>query len=170
MSHAHFASPGNLGYPSTPSPCAPIENAGIRTGEIIAWRCWRRRRPNGLLESMAVAAVWVPGEAMTMNTVKSLTPPFHIPIKRLPIYAGEGVHAFKTLDMVKFEYGVAGLHGTIVYGAVALWGEVIEHEHGYRAEFGMVHSIHSVKNHGRDDPETETILRKMYNVEEASHG
>jgi len=38
-------------------------------------------------------------------------------------------------------YGSAHGH---VFGTVALWGEVIEHEEGFRGEFGKVNSIDQI--------------------------
>jgi hypothetical protein len=106
------------GFYTSPEP-EPIEDAGISAGEIIGHRAWRVH--NGLLQSMAVDTVWAPNEVME-----------GIPDN------GLGVHAFKTASAVLTEYGC---HGPVAIGTVLLWGEVIEHELGYRAEFGKVNSI-----------------------------
>ena len=50
-----------------------------------------------------------------------------------------GVHSFKSLGLA-LEYA----HGpidTMVVGTIAIWGEVIEHERGYRAENACVASL-----------------------------
>lgn len=102
----------------------PIEDAGIRAGEIIAYRAWMWSR--GLLRSMAANFAWIPGEIVGGD----------------PIKAGLGVHAFKTLGDAVGQYGgFANDTNAVVFGTVALWGDVIEHEKGYRAEFGAVRSI-----------------------------
>jgi hypothetical protein len=107
--------------PYTPPEPEPIENAGISAGEIIGHRVWRVT--GGLLRSMAVDTVWAPNEVM----------------EGIPhIENGQGVHAFKTESLALTEY--AGLPD-IAVGTVLLWGDVIEHELGYRAQFGKVNSI-----------------------------
>jgi hypothetical protein len=120
---AQFLTPTQLAYAQqcayTPPEPEPIEDAGISAGEIIGHRAWRVH--NGLLQSMAVDTVWAPNEVME-----------GIPDN------GLGVHAFKTASAVLTEYGC---HGPVAIGTVLLWGEVIEHELGYRAEFGKVNSI-----------------------------
>lgn len=103
-----------------------IEDAGIRAGEIIGWRAWMVT-DRGLLASMVACNVWKPGEPMKADVMLST--------------AG-GVHAFKTLDQANRQYGWWAFGGSrVALGEVALWGEVIEHDGGWRAEFGAVHSI-----------------------------
>lgn len=97
----------------------PIEDAGISAGEIIAWRCWKWR--HGFLWSMATDAAWVPGETMTGDVTHT------------------GVHAWKEVRGA-VEYAV-GHSCLVIVGQIKLWGDVIEHERGYRAENGKVDSI-----------------------------
>lgn len=113
-----------------------VEDAGIRAGEIIGWRAWYVR--GGLLVSMAVAAKWIPGQPMTGDPKTS------------------GVHAFKERKRVLYTYGNIGI---IVIGRVALWGEVIEHEMGYRAEFGQVESLDEIRGGTQDQLDA---LRALY--------
>jgi hypothetical protein len=47
------------------------------------------------------------------------------------------------MDQVKTQYGPA--EHAIAYGAVALWGEVIEHDYGYRGQYAKVVRIMEVK-------------------------
>lgn len=105
----------------------PLENAGIRAGEIIGYRAWYLR--DGLLYGMFISNyAWKPQA-----------------IERCPKVDrnwGAGLHAFKTLEKAKREYeAFAGIGETVVFGEVALWGEVIEHERGYRAEFAAVRKL-----------------------------
>jgi len=102
-----------------------IEEAGIRAGEINAFRAWRVHS-DGLLHSMHITHyVWTPNGIEKAE----LDNP----------YGGCGIHAYKTLERAKSEYGVNS-SGT-VYGKVALWGEVIEHEWGYRAQYAKITQI-----------------------------
>lgn len=106
------------GYdPGAPEPA--IEDAGIRAGEIRAWRCWKLR--DGFLTSMAVdQIVWGPSEPMKQDD-------------------GPGVHAWKTLSAA-LSYA-RGYGRSIVVGQVDLWGEITEHERGYTAEYAAVASV-----------------------------
>jgi hypothetical protein len=98
----------------------------IVVGEIVAYRAWMLR--DGLLASVAVDTIWRPGE-----TMQSVNPP--------SAYLNyEGIYAFKDLGTLRSEFS----EHSYVLGCVDLWGEVIETEHGYRAEFARVHSIISM--------------------------
>ena len=105
------------------TPPRTIEDAGIRTGEVIGYRCWKYR--HGLLWSMATDYAWIPGEVVHGDPDK-----------------GVGVHAFKSLGHAVGQYAAHGGYGLqLVFGAVALWGTVIEHEIGWRGEYGAVEQI-----------------------------
>jgi hypothetical protein len=85
---------------------------------------------------------WKPGEIMEGD----------------PSVYGEGIHAFKDL-LGMGHYGNLYLEeGTIVSGTVELWGEVYEHERGYRASKAAIASID-------DSPFYDAAaLRKLYGL------
>jgi hypothetical protein len=97
-----------------------IEDAGIRAGEIIGYRAWFLN--DGLLHSMYASFIWFPG---VVERAHEITESW-----------GTGLHAFKTLHEARQQYTYAN-----VWGEVALWGDVFEHEKGYRAEFAAVRRI-----------------------------
>lgn len=111
------------------APSKPVvENCGIVLGEIEAFRAWRVF--NGLLVSMAVDDVWLPGEPMKATDVD--------------VYNMHGAHAFKTLRQARNYMKDQDQHITLflrdvrahfAIGRVKLWGTIVEHETGYRAEF-----------------------------------
>lgn len=72
---------------------------------------------------MSANAVWAPGEPMEGKT-KSTS-------------EHNGVYAYKTAKDFLTNHAEA-LH---VYGRVALWGDIIEHELGYRAQFAKIISL-----------------------------
>lgn len=51
-----------------------------------------------------------------------------------------GVYAFKTLAELKADVGERA-PGGYCYGQVKLWGRIVEHEYGYRAEYARVLSL-----------------------------
>ncbi len=136
-------SPGGLAGNINPSTQVPppqvFEDAGIRAGEVIAYRCWRLR--DGQLFSVFQSDVcWEPGKVMEGDA-----------------FSGDGVHAFKSI-LLMAEYG--GYHGgeNIVTGTVDMWGDVYEHERGYRASKAAVRSID-------DSPYYDAkALRRMYGL------
>jgi hypothetical protein len=101
-----------------------IQDAGIRAGEIVGYRCWVYWE--GLLYSMHRSDfVWRPGEIVEGDVTKEK----------------EGVHAFKD-RLATGSYGyVQDNTRVIVSGTVYLWGEVIEHERGWRASKAAIASI-----------------------------
>lgn len=112
---------------STFEPIESIEHTGIRAGEVVAWRAWKING-SGFLTSVSASRVWAPGEPMTAETLS----------------ADLGIHAFKNQSRVLTfiqEYGPSLISAV---GTVELWGEVVEHEIGYRAEFAAVRSIEYV--------------------------
>lgn len=52
-----------------------------------------------------------------------------------------GIHAFKTWELAAdaIQIGTDSLYP--VFGVVALWGKVVEHERGYRAEHAMIRRL-----------------------------
>ncbi len=120
---------------------SPIEEAGIKAGEIVGYRCWCL--VNGLLRSCyQTHVVWEPGKIMEGD----------------PSLRNEGIHAFK--DRLSMgAYGcVIDEACSIVSGTVYLWGEVVEHERGYRASKAALASID-------DSPHYDAkALRKMYGL------
>jgi hypothetical protein len=55
--------------------------------------------------------------------------------------ANLGYHAFKDREQAEHQ-AIANIYDSIaVIGSVAMWGEVIEHQHGWRSEYAAVRSI-----------------------------
>lgn len=127
----------------------PIEDAGIKAGEIIAWRCWKIKYD--WLTSMAVESVWVPGQAMNGDIERA------------------GIHAWKDYGRA-IEYGLEYGGKSIVVGRIKLWGEVIEHEHGYRAEYGKIISIEREIVRGWFTQRKIKKIRMKYGVHVPGHG
>jgi hypothetical protein len=134
----------------------PVEDAGIRAGEVIAWRCWRIVGTN-LLASVYIDYVWLAGMPSEGD-----------------VNDGYGVFAFKTRhdacrlmrDRFADEYGYG-----IVMGQVRLWGEIIEHERGYRAQYAEVETIDSViilNDREASSQATREALRKAYQRKEGT--
>jgi hypothetical protein len=96
----------------------------IGTGEIIGWRFWGLS--NGLLRSVFVSRLWRPG--VLERAICKDTGPYNL-----------GYHAFKEREQAERE---ASTHWpSTVIGSVAMWGEIIEHEQGWRSESAAVRSI-----------------------------
>jgi len=113
-------------------PVRPIEDAGFVAGEIVAHRVWKIC-PGGYLRSVTQNSVWAPNE------------PMHGEINYRGMDFQVGVHAFKSQRDAFEEYGLSGYDPRAV-GKVLLWGDVVEHEKGWRAEYGRVHSIDHLCN------------------------
>jgi hypothetical protein len=114
------AGSGGVMMPSF-NPTPVFEDAGIVAGEVIAYRCWRLG-PDGLLYSVFRSEFcWQPGEIVEGDAA-----------------GGDGVHAFKSVFLMA-QY--AGTPVGYVSGMVELWGEVYEHERGYRASKAAIKSI-----------------------------
>jgi hypothetical protein len=135
---AQQASATNLGAlgsvsDSIPDPDTAVEDAGIRAGEITAYRVWDLA-DTGFLHSVYISQhIWLPGVVV------------HAPKVRASY--GEGIHAFKSMDRALAEYGYSFFRK--VYGEVALWGDVVEFEHGWKAEYAAITKLDFILCDGR---------------------
>jgi hypothetical protein len=98
----------------------------IRAGEIIGWRFWKLR--DGLLYSVFVAYAWRP-DVLERSSSK------HCGFKNA------GYHAFRDEEQAEQAVSMYPCISPAVIGSVAMWGEVIEHKHGWRSEYAAVRSI-----------------------------
>lgn len=89
-------------------------------GVIRAWRAWKLE--GGKLRSTSQSTSWPPGSPTnTHETVKSGQ-------------SSVGVHAVKELKDVHLVTQINLQDKAVVVGEVLLWGDVAEHDNGYRAE------------------------------------
>ena len=109
---------------------SPISNAGIGAGEIRAWRCWRYH--DGALFSMTRNDKWIPGVPMTGDVGFG---------RRDGL--GFGVHTWKSRAGAAHYAGLYPDHCLIV-GQVDLWGEIVEHDTGYRAQYAAIVSLDAI--------------------------
>lgn len=132
------------------NPHPPLETAPMSVGEFVGWRVWRVRPQDRLLQSYSQDRIWLPGEPMQGE------PRDHGP---------EGVWAFKDADRAAQK--VCGIYDSVgpagALGSVWLWGNVVEHADGYRAEFATVRSIDGVTSDPGDDALMDA-LRQRYGV------
>ena len=134
---------GSVHASSDPVPIPEIVDMGIKAGEVTAYRCWDLRDDGFLCSCVQPNCVWFPGEPMEGDPFDSR--------------ARAGVYAFKSvLDL--HEYGKRGPKS--ITGMVDMWGEIVEHEHGYRAQYAAVSWID-------DSPYYDAkALRKKYGIRE----
>ncbi len=96
----------------------------IRAGEIIGYRAWVLGHE--LLRSVHADYTWTPGVQVAHER---------------PRAHGTGFHAFKTLRQAVEIYSCYATGAEVVFGSIAMWGDVIEHQNGYRAEFAAIRSL-----------------------------
>jgi hypothetical protein len=111
---------------------AALGDPRIRAGEIVGWRIWKLC--NGFLDSVFVTYTWRPG-VFERSSCKRRE------YDRSGYYENFGYHAFKERDRAEREASMYTHWWPCVIGSVAMWGEVIEHEHGWRSEYAAVRSI-----------------------------
>ena len=105
---------------------AALGEPRIRAGEIIGWRFWKLH--DGLLHSVFVPYTWHPGV-------------FERSSSKQGGFKNPGYHAFRDKEQAECQASTHAYWAPSVIGSVAMWGEVIEHEHGWRSEYAAVHSI-----------------------------
>lgn len=135
---------------AAPTPTLPIERADMQVRDLIGYRAWRITTA-GYLQSASVATVWFPGTPM---------------LGEVGDYNGLGIHAYKTRTdaMAHIMLGAR-----VALGSVLLWGDVVEHERGFRAARAKILSIDDV-TWDAEPPWSETVakatafLRKRYSL------
>jgi hypothetical protein len=123
---------------------ASLKHEGIRAGEIIAYRAWLVMAPRSSgsdwLRSVYMRDyIWFP-DYPASGDVKT-----------------HGIYSFRDVIRSAAEYSYSA-HGVLLFGKVKIWGEVVEHEAGYRSQFGKIVSL----DYG--DPELLEKFRKIYRV------
>lgn len=169
-----------LVWPSRPPEPVPptIPYAGIRTGEVIGHRTWWIL-PEGLC-SLAHHFIWQPGATIEgkLDQVVCQDPFWHSTV----IWGGVYAHTFAN-DPIKEcnefmgalripaprNVAISPFHPTnraigLARGTVKLWGEVIEHEKGWRAQFAKLASIEEVWALSSHVEEVLQILRPHQNA------
>src|SRR5262245_43287824 len=74
-----------------------------------------------------------------------------------------GIYSFRHVIKSREDYGYTlGGNGPLLFGKVKIWGEIVEHEAGYRSQFGKVVSL----DHG--DRELLEKFRKIYRVNQVA--
>lgn len=133
----------------------PVEKAETRFGEITAYRMWFARQ--GYLHSYSQNCLWAPGDVIEGKPGD---------------YNEQGIWAFKTkarainkmLEDQHARFTGSEPNQVAVWGAVQLWGDVIEHEDGYRAQFAKIIRIEDCAATGPYREQLVEELRKRYKV------
>lgn len=155
--------------PHKPPP-KPIPHSGIIAGELTGYRVWRIENNNKLC-SLIRHLVWEPSETIKGDINEPIYNYININTQE-PILGG--VYSFDTSegceDEWKFLLNRFRLHNIILpdfclyfglaMGRVKLWGEVVQHQQGYRASFAKPIAIDKV--YGSAD--TNLLLRQNYGL------
>lgn len=159
----------DFSVPIEPFQPKPIPYAGVRTGEVIGYRAWRVLEENGdvYISSLAHHRPWLHNETIYGN-IDKVVDDDHWMWQMFPLIGGVYSHftpelvVEQTKDYLEIEYPkqtyktkhtmyelmlfgktiteTVNLLG-IVFGAIECWGEVVEHELGYRAEYAKLKSL-----------------------------
>jgi len=103
-----------------------LRHEGIRAGEIIAYRAcrvigptWFRRGDDWLHSVLVRNYVWLPDEPACGDVTT------------------HGIYSFRHEIRSAEDYGYS-VRGLLLFGKVKIWGEVVEHEAGFRSQFGKI--------------------------------
>jgi hypothetical protein len=139
------------------------EKTKFVVGELTAYRVWKVFQTS---ENITVNSVYFDLRWLPFTPVKKEQPDW---CTSADTDWGEcvttyyGIHAFKSADLIDLhffsEYGITP-NWFFVHGKVKLWGEVIEHEGGYRAEYAQVLSIDGLPTVSKHFPYYTQMLDK----------
>jgi hypothetical protein len=129
-----------------------VKHSGIRAGEIIGYRAWRVAERSWLSRNTdRLCSVYVSDYVWELDRPASGDVRTH------------GIYSFRSVVRSKAEYAFATPRSVLLFGKVKIWGEVIEHERGYRSEFARIISL----DYG--NPDLLTRFRKIYRLDETSN-
>jgi len=123
---------------------AAYQGTSIRIGEILGWRWWY---VDELLKSPFTDCTWFPDEPMKGAVTDSFDVFGVYVMKDRGLAASQADKSlwFSSDDLWVWNNWRRRLPSPhTAYGCVQIWGEVIEHAAGYRAEFARVMSIDGV--------------------------
>lgn len=95
---------------------------------LVGWRAWGNISNEGYLKALAGSYYWVPGKPMQCRCQSCGG--FTKPTFELGVHNGAGFYAFKSITQLIEDRA----YGQCI-GQVYLWGQIVEHTRGYRAEF-----------------------------------
>ena len=140
---------------------AAYQRTGIRVGEILGWRWWY---VDGLLKSPFMDCTWFPDEPMKGAVTEGFDVFGVYVMKDRGLAASQADKSlwFSSDDLWVWNNWRRSLRSPhTAYGSVYIWGEVMEHAAGYRAEFARVMSIDGVYPQNDD---LLAALRAKYRV------
>ena len=125
-----------------------LKHDGVRVGEIIAYRAWR-----------VIAGSWSRSGDDRLHSVAMRNYVWHLDKPGSGDVRTHGIYSFREVIRSKEEYGYdVDESEMLLFGKVKIWGEIVEHEAGYRSEFGKIVSL----DYG--DPDLLLKFRKIYRV------
>ena len=124
---------GPFSLPATKPETQPLERPDLEPVKI-GWRYWKLC--NGLLHSVFVSYTWRPG-GFERSSAKQYGSEH---LGHRPLGDNLGYHAFRDKEQAEQDASWHGWYPAVV-GSVAMWGEVIEHKHGWRSEYAAVRSL-----------------------------
>jgi hypothetical protein len=131
-----------------------------RTEPILAWRIWRLRADvdrgvvEPLLESCVYGDLWEPQQTFAAEC------PDH---RRPASSCGCGVYAVATREaaLAWATWAQSALTQPIVIGQAQLWGRVLPHSVGYRAELAYPYELEVLPDDGFDETHARLVERAL---------
>jgi hypothetical protein len=129
-----------------------LRHEGIRVGEIIACRAWLVIKPG-----------WLRRGDDRLHSVYRRDYVWHPDKPASGDVRTHGIYSFRDAARAKYEYISTSVDdGPLLLGKVKIWGEVVEHEVGYRSQFGKIVSLDD------GDPELLEKFRNIYHVNQVN--
>jgi len=138
----------------------PLPHAPLRAGEFIAHRAWMvlgvdQPRDRIWLNSFVMRCAWMPRVPLSDTSYN--------PERRIQDHNEVGVWGFKNRDdlFADFLVGWDQIEYPIAIGTAWLWGTVIEHNKGYRAQYAAVRSVDEIRWGWCGADRSDEILAKL---------
>lgn len=132
------------------------EANSVEAGELVGWRIWILAGDRPRLHSLARQVVWKPSvmdchrvDRRTVMPPASDDPVDHFVSglemqserQSLDPTGGNGFWSFKTKEALLQRFPLDRYSCAAVYGTIWQWGEVIEHDDGYRSQYAAIRSL-----------------------------
>lgn len=135
----------------------PPLKSEMQVGEIKAWRAWR------VVPSLESGTGKLALRSTHMDTIWPADKPMECDAT-VPDRGAKGIYACKDItdlmgNMNGMEIAMGATQEPYVIGRVSLWGDVIEHATGYRAQYAKIIELNDVLYGGK--PEEKEILHEL---------
>jgi hypothetical protein len=104
---------------------------------LVGWRVWNVKNGRELRSIGSQSTFWRPGEVLHATCTSNHTTRDHIAAPPPNRFCSCGSHSYSSMEYL-LRWEQSSVHPGMCIGQILMWGRVIEHSFGYRAEYAQL--------------------------------